>query len=294
MKNYKKAFINCIVAVLFFYLLLFFAAKHYYNTHTEGPTIGPNMRFEAINIIKNFQFDSIILGTSMLENTSANEASALIGGKFVNISLSGSDFFERSIVLKKALQSPIKKVIYSLDSYYLYCPSGQGDPSLKEWRKFYEKPIDIVSLFTILNPKRYKQYNIDRPNAWLNQAYNMSRFGGLNKWVENMDKQDLNSFLTKELPEQAQLAKNKCPQMQTDPENEVIMLRYIDDNLLNIVRSNPTTEFHLIFPPYYKYTYAVMRQNDSKKFYLHQQAIRYITDCAATLPNLWFFRVFRG
>ena len=32
-----------------------------------------------------------------------------------------------------------------------------------------------------------------------------------------------------------------------------------------------------------------MRQNDSKKFYLHQQAARHITACAATLPNLFVY-----
>ena len=289
MKNYKRAFIRCLIAVPIFYLLLFFAAKYYYNANTDGPTVGPNMRFEAINILRNCQFDSIILGTSILENTSAKEASALIGGEFVNISLSGSDFFERSIVLKKALQAPIKRVIYSLDSCYIDCPIGQSDSSLKEWRKLYEQTMDIHSLFTNINPKRYKQYDTDRPNAWLNQPYNMNRFGGLDKWVNNIDKQGIKPFLTIELPKQAQLAKNKSGQIQADPENEAIMLHYIDDNLLNFVRGNPATEFHLIFPPYYKYTYAVMRQNDSKKFYLHQQAIKYITTCATTLPNLFVY-----
>jgi len=289
MKNYKKAFINCLAAVLFFYTLLFFIAKYYYNINTDGSSICPNMRYEAINIIRNCQFDSIILGTSMLENSSANEASTLIGGKFVNISMGGSDFFERSIVLKKALQSPIKRVIYSLDSCYINCSTGQSDSSLKEWRKLYEQTMDIHSLFTNLNPKRYKKYNSDRPNAWLNQSYQMCRFGGLNKWVENIDKQGIKAFLTKELPAQARLAKSKSEQIQVDPENEVIMRHYIEENLLKFVRNNPTTEFHLIFPPYYKYIYAVMRQNESKKFYLHQQAIKYITSCTETLPNLFVY-----
>ena len=225
----------------------------------------------------------------MLENTSAKEASTLIGGSFVNISLSGSDFFERAIILKRALQLPLKRVIYSLDSAYITCSNGKSDPTLTEWRKLYEQAMDIRSLFASFNPKRYKQYDIDRPNAWLNLPYHMGRFGGLDKWVENIDKQGIKPFLTKELPEQALLAKNKCEQIQADSENEAIMLHYIEDNLLNFVRGNPATEFHLIFPPYYKYTYAIMRQNDSKKFYLHQQAIRYLANCAETLPNLFVY-----
>lgn len=63
-----------------------------------------SMREQAAGIINSFEFDSVILGTSMLENTSAREASQKIGGIFVNISLAGSSFYERAIVLKKVLQ----------------------------------------------------------------------------------------------------------------------------------------------------------------------------------------------
>ncbi|WP_302616456.1 hypothetical protein, partial [uncultured Desulfovibrio sp.] len=55
-----------------------------------------SMREQAAGIINSFEFDSVILGTSMLENTSAREASQKIGGIFVNISLAGSSFYERA------------------------------------------------------------------------------------------------------------------------------------------------------------------------------------------------------
>ena len=77
------------------------------------------MRQQAAGIINNYEFDSIILGTSMLENTSAKEAGEKLGGKFMNISLSGSNFYERSFVLEYALRKKeIKKIIYSLDEYF--------------------------------------------------------------------------------------------------------------------------------------------------------------------------------
>ena len=272
-----------------FYVLFFFTAKCYYSKTADGALVEPNMRFEAINIIRNCQFDSIILGSSMLENTSSAEASRLIGGKFINVSMSGSNFYERAIILKRALKSPIKRVIYSVDSIYIDYHDAQSDPSLKDWRKLYEESIDVKSLLAYLNPKMHMQYNIDRPNAWFNQPYHACRFGGIDKWVENMDKQGMMPFLTKELPEQALLSKNKIVQMQVDVENELIMRNYLDENLLSIVRTNPNTEFHLIFPPYFKYSYARIRQNDSKKFYLHQQAIRYIVNCTKELPNLFVY-----
>ena len=76
-----------------------------------------NMRQQAAGITNNYQFDSIIIGSSMLENTSSNESSDKLGGRFVNISLSGSTYYERLLVMEYLFEKkPIKKVIYSLDA----------------------------------------------------------------------------------------------------------------------------------------------------------------------------------
>ncbi|WP_300881537.1 hypothetical protein, partial [uncultured Desulfovibrio sp.] len=97
-----------------------------------------SMREQAAGIINSFEFDSVILGTSMLENTSAREASQKIGGIFVNISLAGSSFYERAIVLKKVLQKNISHVIYSLDSVYLGCIKENPSRPTKNWAFLYD------------------------------------------------------------------------------------------------------------------------------------------------------------
>lgn len=75
---------------------------------TDVPvTLHPNMRFQAAGIANIYDFDSIILGTSMLENTSSADCNEKIGGTFVNVSLSGSNYFERSIVLNYFLHKKI-------------------------------------------------------------------------------------------------------------------------------------------------------------------------------------------
>ncbi len=83
-------------------------------------TVHENMRLQAAGIIRHGDFDSVILGTSILENTSAREASRLLGGRFVNISISAGDFFERGLILRDLLaHRPVREVIYSLDFIYL-------------------------------------------------------------------------------------------------------------------------------------------------------------------------------
>lgn len=86
-------------ALLWLYDPFMFFHKPYFREQTYHS----DMRIQARGIIDFTDFDSVILGSSMLENTSAKEAGEKLGDKWVNLSLSGSDFSERKIVLDYTL-----------------------------------------------------------------------------------------------------------------------------------------------------------------------------------------------
>ena len=114
-KKWIKIFIGYSFLCLIFVMGINFIIdplKLFHEPYFLKNKLDSNMRIQASGIIKNYEFDSIILGTSMLENTSAKTTSEILGGKFTNISLSGSDFFERSFILNYALEKKqMKKVI---------------------------------------------------------------------------------------------------------------------------------------------------------------------------------------
>lgn len=58
------------------------------------------MANQAKGIIDNTDFNGVILGTSMLENTSAKEAGEKLGNKWVNLSIKGANFEDRNIIFK--------------------------------------------------------------------------------------------------------------------------------------------------------------------------------------------------
>ena len=71
------------------------------------------MQLQAAGLLRTYDYDGLILGTSMLENTSGEEAGRLLGGRFLNVSLSGSMAFERSYLLRFALQAGrVKHVVF--------------------------------------------------------------------------------------------------------------------------------------------------------------------------------------
>ncbi len=102
-KKSVKLFLSLVLAsiiLLLSALYIYDPLQIFHKPWGRETTFHKNMRHQAAGIINNYEFDSIILGTSMLENTSANEASEIFGGTFANISMSASDFYERKIILE--------------------------------------------------------------------------------------------------------------------------------------------------------------------------------------------------
>lgn len=264
----------------------------------NGNRLHGDMRVQAAGIINSFDFDSIILGTSMLENTSSKEASEKMGGHFFNLSLSGSNFFERSFVLNKALSKGIRNVIYSLDDSYIGCGKERNDFPTQNWAFLYDD--NWLNDFHIYFQKKFllkfysplAQTNVrdmDRPNAWYEAVDHASRFDGLEKWVEHIDNEQVHDFLLKDLPTRASIPKVSLSHVSLDGERLQKAKDYIEKNLLAFVRQYPKTTFYLIFPPYYRYRYADWLQHRPEVFLLHQAVIHYFAEQTKVLSNLHIY-----
>ena len=58
-----------------------------------------NPRIQNYGLIKYEPFDAVILGTSMFQNTSADEATKKLKRTYVNLSFPGATYYERFLVL---------------------------------------------------------------------------------------------------------------------------------------------------------------------------------------------------
>ena len=68
-----------------------------------------SMRYQARGYLENKNVKGLIIGTSMLENTSSDEATAKLfkhgsADRFINISLAGSTLADRKVVLDYAFK----------------------------------------------------------------------------------------------------------------------------------------------------------------------------------------------
>ncbi len=247
--------------------------------------------FQNAGIINNYKFDSVIIGSSMLENIPAHEASNRIGGEFANLSISDSDFYERSVILRKVLPKQLKHVIFSLDEqFYLYPRYGHPNRPRSSYDFLYDdNPYDDYKVYLnrdfirlILNPP---PNSIDLPNPWIVDEKTTVRFGGWKNWIVNPAPSWEKDFIPTRLPFAAESSLRKT-ELGSPIKLKREKLEYIRNYVLYIAGRYKQTKFHLIIPPYYRYVHANDRQNDQNKYLQYQAAIRYIVSRSRFYRNV--------
>jgi hypothetical protein len=265
------------------------------------------MRQAASGIINTETFDSIILGTSMAENFSGNEATEVFRHRFVNISLSGSKISERNVVLLYALrQKPIREVIFSLDGFgidsvrgtpmepyiYLYDHSRINDlqiyaSSLKPFRYAFCRNTLIASDFFCKNEHK----DLENLVEWHSDLEHSRRFGGLNKWLEAK-----NNGQIKEALKSIAFNVRNIETGNVKPASPALVERNIardrkvfNESLLTIARQYPQTRFYLFFPPYSRLNYATLKQSDPQRFEEYLGILRSVIRESEKHPNVKIF-----
>ncbi|MEA3456024.1 MAG: hypothetical protein U9R26_05925 [Campylobacterota bacterium] len=307
MENKKIVFTfilsSSILTILFFgVLFLYDPLRLFHKPWLYKEYLQPNMREQAAGIINNWKFDSIIIGTSIIENSSSREASEELGGSFVNISLAGSSFYERAIVLDYAFRKKrIKKVIFSLDSGGLFGTEkgGKGLYALSNWDYLYdENPWNdlkaymnskyLKCLFLPRSKRRCmgKKVDFDRPNAWYIHKVHSEKFGGLDNWFKAKDDVQIKAAFSAILET---INAIKLGEARIDPSLETNIVKsrkFLDETLLRFVSKYPGTEFILILPPYSRINDAIIAQYHVSAFERWEASVRYLISKSETYKNL--------
>ncbi len=265
-------------------------------------TFSKNMRQQVAGIINSYEdYNSVIIGTSMVENTSAKEANQKLGGKFINISLAGSSYYERAIVLHSLFRlHKIKKVLYSLDvdkylqqkKEYTHYPLSNFDYLYDNifWNDFRiyfnNKYLSCLLLGSKSEECIGRKTTLDKPNAWYDEENNKGRFGGLDNWIAYKDNPYMAASF-KTISETVQHIKNKEKGSLEDLDITINKAKvYIDENILSLVKMEPNTYFILFDPPYSRIQYAIWAQYDLRKFEVYKAIMRYMAKKSDEYPNL--------
>lgn len=296
-----KVFFATLLALFIAFIVRIYTYDAYHFWSLKDPLnarYSSNARVQNAAFINHLDFDSVILGNSHMENTSAKEASDIFGGKFFNLSMSGSNNYERSIVLKRVLETHnIKKVIllltpswstegyktYPIESWnYLYDPNCFND------FVYYLNTHDVVCMWTFSKKSSClgRKKNLDRPYAWFNNPQSISRFNGIENWTLNDQDPVMSKLLLHRIPDAIKTKPILRPSSKNNHQEEIHYSMYRD--LFYFTQAYPDTKFFIFFNPDSILAKALYSRIDGW-FNDYSIFVRYITQKADESKNVYFF-----
>lgn len=220
---------------------------HYHKPLADFQYKINNQRYQNDGILRNFDYDAIITGTSMTENFKTTQLDKMFGVKSVLTPFSGSTFKETGDNIKRAINynDNIKMIIRSIDisryfdkvndmryedSYYpTYLTNNNPfDDVAYVWNKsvLFNNTLEILSTYSkgsgSVTP-------FDEAYNW-NEANEFGKTAVLANYNRKDTKAEKNVVLTKE--QLLDIQKN------------------IDVNLAGVVKDNPEIQFYYFITPY--------------------------------------------
>lgn len=258
--------------------------------HFHGPVssisyIMDNERYQNDGIVKNFDYNAIICGSSMTENFKTSEMDAIFGVKSVKVPFAGGSYKEVNDLLKVAFEhnDNISTVVRCLDYNRLFNSSEMVD---------YDEYPEYLYDDNIWNDTKY----IFNMNALFMAVQNVLGFDANGKIDMSFDKyanwmpyytcskEAVNAYYGRDTLTYA------GKQSEITEEEYGIISENIQKNVIDIVAENPETEFYIYFSPYNIYYFDYNYQNGDTLKYL--QAEKFIIEMLLPYENLHLYSFF--
>ncbi len=268
-----------------------------FSRHADEPIrVVSDLRQQAISFIRYTDYESVILGSSIMENASADQATKLFDEQFINLSLSGSTYFIRSFPLRKILQNrPVKTIIYSVDFLYkaaygdLPVDYLYDDNRLNDFAVYLNKKyMQCLLEWSNSDSCRGVETTLDMPKNWMQYESHMKRFGGAESWKKNQDNAQIAHAL-KNWGMAIEAVENNSPILIPKRQEKYYtekITQQLNEGLITYVRKYPNTRFIAVFPPYFINLFAQWQQSYPSRMCRYLHTLRYLVKQSEHYPNL--------
>lgn len=202
-----------------------------------------NERYQNFGIVKHFEYDAIITGTSMSENFKTSEFEKLFDLKAVKVPLSGETQATFSRLIRTGLtHNPgTQMVLCSLDNYLLTADANRGRYESYPDYLYNDNPFDDA-------PYLWNKEIIlgDTLRIMLNSYKGLEppSFDEYANWSDTAAYGRENILLEYVRPE-------KSKKNTTFTDADLLLLKEnLSTNIIDLAKSFPDTDFYYFFPPY--------------------------------------------
>lgn len=226
---------------------------------------GSYARYYNDGLVKYFDYDAIILGTSMCNNFRTSMLQELFGvEKAIKVNASGSYFNETNVYLQEAFayNPNIKLIVRGLDCDCLGLDKDEVSRFSQE--ALYLRDNNIFNdVSYVLNKKVFLESNKTGEVNWDDYLSWRGRPTG-------RDAFDVDTY-SGVIPEQKKM----------DGENYRKTYENIEENIVEIMKQNPNTEFYLFFTPYSICAWGHLLYTGNLELQIQEQeiAIKQILQC---------------
>ncbi len=219
--------------------------KYYYSLN--------NQRSQNDGIIRHFEYDGMLVGTSMTECFKTSDAERLFGGKFVKICLSGASFEETAQNIDRAFRrnKDLKVVIRGIDMVKFFddAHTMRTDLGVYPTYLYDENPFNDIEYLL----------NGDVINRSYDMKFSKTGTPGITSFDDYSNYQASSTFgINAVCPGGPTVYEPVEEAHLTDEEKEIIR-KNIEMNVIRPALEHPDAEFYLFIPPY-----SLVWWNDTK------------------------------
>lgn len=246
--------VNFIVDPMFFFRVPVQGNERYYPEA---------QRYQVPGIAKNYQFDAVVIGSSLSENFSTKQLNERLGVHAVNLSISASTAKEQANILELALaRGQVKEVLWLLN-WDAFAYGAEYIPLDVSWpQNVYESPVLATFQHYLANGDMFK-----KSMKLLFSKKNMARSVDMDtawNWSKKFNYGCASVMTSVEM--------RKSNPMYEWAKKGLIQYAYadvsngVDLNLIRIIQGNPGIRFHLVVAPYSKWAY--IKNNEFDEIFL--------------------------
>ncbi|MFC5651363.1 copper amine oxidase N-terminal domain-containing protein [Paenibacillus solisilvae] len=220
--------------------------QFYHKATWYSPVFSTEQRYQNPGLARNYDYDTIIIGTSMTENFVPTEVDQALGGKTLKLSIRGSTADEHFKIAKLALETgKVKKVLWGLDYFSLKTGDQEAAGPFPDY---------------LYDHKLWNDYKY-----WFNYSVYEQFFKGIVRELKGTAPQNINylynwshqvTFGKKYVINAYKKAKVEEAYFGLNEEPLDVIKQNFDDHILSLVRGYPKVEFIFYYPPY-----SILRQS---------------------------------
>lgn len=220
----------------------------HYHKPLDGlsyPLFIERQRYQNDGIVRHFDYDAIITGTSMTENFKASQWDSLLGANTIKVPFYGATFQELNRNLRRAIDANpnIKTIVCSIDDGRLYQP--------RDFTR-YECPLymyddDLLNDVQYLLNKAILCNDTIRVLQHTHSGAQSTSFDDYSFWGGSSGTGGFTKEYVLQNYSRVPLSEEEQP-LTAELRQQVI--ENLEENTIKIAQENPNIQFYYFFPPY--------------------------------------------